>query len=200
MASSRRKVVVVRRSTLERNRMRRLWFALFRFMLYGFIGLSAEVIFYNLVKFGRRIPGLELLFQFKWKVDERLNLDAVWDAPLISLYGQCSLWMFLVYAVASVALIEPLYRRSLRWPLAARAVLYGVGILGFEALSGWLLFWGTGYRIWYYDDRFNIVGMTSLYILPIWMITGLIVELVYRELMDPAVVVALESPLPQVQR
>lgn len=190
----------MRRSTLERNRVRRVWFGLFRFMLYGFIGLSAEVIFYNLVKLGRLIPGLELLFQFNWNVDPRLNLGAIWQAPLIALFGQCSLWMFLVYALASIALIEPIYRRTLYWPVAARALVYGLVILAFEAISGWLLFWGTGYRIWYYDDPLSIAGMTSLYILPIWMITGLIVELVYRELMDPAVLVALESPLPQAQR
>ena len=38
--------------------------------------------------------------------------------------------------------------------------------------------------------------MTSLYILPIWMVTGLIAEFIYREMMDPDLLAALESPLP----
>ncbi len=191
-----RRAVKVQRSHQPRGRRARAWFAAFRFVLYGFVGISAEVIFYNLVKFGRRLPVVDALFQFSWKVDGRLNLSAIWDAPLVSLYGQCSLWMFLVYSIASLGLIEPIYRRTLRLPVGMRALFYGLVILAFEAVSGWLLFWSTGYKIWFYDDALNIIGMTSLYILPIWMLTGLVVELIYRELMDPDLVEALESPLP----
>lgn len=196
--SSRERPVKVRRADLPRTRKRRIYFGLFRFLLYGFVGISSEVIFYNLVRIGRQVPLVSALFQFSWKVDPRLDLSAIWDSPTIALFGQCSLWMFLVYAVASFGVIEPIYRRTVRKHVALRALFYGLAILAFEAVSGWLLFWGTGYRIWYYDDALNIVGMTSLFILPIWMITGLLVELIYRELMDPDLLQALESPLPPV--
>ena len=195
MSAPLRKKVTVRRANHPRDRRQRLLFGLFRFALYGFVGISAEVGFYNLVKFGRRIPIVEHLFAFSWRVDPRLHLDAVWDAPLISLYGQCSLWMSLVYAGASMFFVEPIYRRGLRLPFFVRALFYGAAILFWEAVSGWLLFWTTGYKIWFYDDPLNLVGMTSLGIAPIWCVTGLLVEAIYRELMDPALVAALESEL-----
>jgi hypothetical protein len=88
--------------------------------------------------------------------------------------------------------VEPVYRLLARKPWVLRCVLYGVGILIFEALSGWVLFWVTGYKIWYYADAGNIVGMTSLFILPIWMATGMLIELIYRELIDPKVAEELE--------
>ena len=201
-----RRAIVVRRANHKRGAQRRFFFGLFRFGLYGFVGISAEVGFYNLVKLGRLIPGIDGLFAFSWKVDPRLHLDAVWAAPLISLYGQCSLWMSLVYAVASMFFIEPIYRHTLRLNPGLRAIFYGAAILFWEALSGWLLFWTTGYKIWFYDDWLNIVGMTSLAIAPIWCATGLVVEAIYRELMDPELVAVLESSLepavkaPQVAR
>ena len=104
--------------------------------------------------------------------------------------------MMAVYAIAAFFLIEPIYRFTYQRPLLLRSALYGIAILLFEAVSGWVLFWITGYKIWFYDDRFNILGMTSLYILPVWMVTGMIVEVIYRELMDPDLVKALESPVP----
>jgi hypothetical protein len=42
--------------------------------------------------------------------------------------------------------------------------------------------------------------MTSLYIAPIWCLTGLLVELIYRELMDPRVRTALEAELTEPAR
>lgn len=190
--------MTIRHVNQARDFKRRALFGLFRFSLYASVGVAAEIGFYNLVKLGRRIPGVSALFQFGWKVDPRLHLDAIWDVPLRTLFGQCSVWMALVYAGASMFFIEPIYRRTLRVHVAVRALMYGTAILLWEAVSGWLLFWGTGYKIWLYDDAWNIVGMTSLLIAPIWCVTGLLVERVYRELMDPDLVAALESPLPPV--
>lgn len=189
----------IRRADLERGPKLRFLFALFRFALYGFLGLGCEVLFYTLVRVGRMIPGVELFFRFSWKVDPALGLDHVWTAPLVALFGQCSLWMFLVYAIAAFALIEPIYRRTWRRPVLLRAALYGLAILLFEALSGVGLEALTGYKIWFYDDRLAILGMTSLYILPIWMATGLLVEAIYRELMDPRVRSALEAELDELE-
>jgi hypothetical protein len=187
----------IRHADMKRDARMKLVFAVFRFCLYGMVGLSSEVFFYNLVRIAQRIPVLELLFRFQWRVDERLNLNGIWDTPPIAAYGQASLWMFLVYAGACFFFVEPIFRRTFRRSTLLRAVLYGFAILLFEGVSGVLLEHLTGYRIWYYADAGAILWqMTSLYILPIWMVTGLLAEHIYRELMDPDLVRALESPLP----
>lgn len=189
--------VHIRHTDLKRNARMKLVFALFRFCLYGMVGLSSEIFFYNLVRIARHVPLLEALFRFQWRVDDRLNLNDIWDTPVVTAYGQCSLWMFVVYAGACFFFIEPIYRRLFRHHTLLRAVLYGLAILFFEGTSGVVLEQLTGYRIWYYADSGAILWeMTSLYILPIWMVTGLLVEFIYRELMDPDLVAALESPLP----
>lgn len=196
-SSSSPRPVHIRHTDLKRNARMKLTFALFRFCLYGMVGLSSEIFFYNLVRIARHVPLLEALFRFQWRVDERLHLNAIWDTPVVTAYGQCSLWMFLIYGVACFYFIEPIYRRLFRQHTLLRAVLYGHAILLFEGLSGVVLEKLTGYRIWYYADSGAILWeMTSLYILPIWMVTGLLAEYIYRELMDPDLVAALESPLP----
>lgn len=191
--------VRVRRADLPRTARTRVTFGLLRFVLYGFVGLASEVIFYTLVRVGRMIPGVELLFRFSWKVDPRLGLDGVWKAPLVALFGQCSLWMFLVYGLAAFFLIERVYRRLYAYPVLLRAAAYGLVILAFEAASGLAFERLTGFKIWYYDDPLNVLGMTSLAIGPIWMVTGLLVELIYRELMDPRVRDAIESELANIE-
>ena len=189
--------VHIRHTDLKRNARMKLTFALFRFCLYGMVGLSSEIFFYNLVRIARHVPLLEALFRFQWRVDDRLNLNGIWDTPVVAAYGQCSLGMVAVYAGACFVFIEPIYRRLFRQHTLLRAVLYGHAILFFEGISGVVLEKLTGYRIWYYADSGAILwDMTSLYILPIWMVTGLLVEFIYRELMDPDLVAALESPLP----
>ncbi len=187
-----RRPLVVKHNHRPRDTRLKLLFGAMRFVLYGFVGISAEVIFYTLVKVGRAVPVLRWLFMFDWRVDPALNLSAIWDTPVKALFGQCSLWMFPVYAGASMLCVEPVYRKLARRPWILRAWLYGLGILAFEASSGWLLYWLTGFKIWFYDDRANVIGMTSLFIGPIWMATGLLVERIYRELIDPKVAEELE--------
>lgn len=164
----------------------------FRFAVYGFLGVALEIFFYNLVRNARGVPGLKYLFMFEWRVDPQLNLDAIWNVPARSLYGQCSLWMFLVYGVASFC-IEVVYRNFPDVPWAARAGVYGLLIFGWECLSGWLVYWATGLKIWFYADAGAFFEMTSWFILPIWCVTGLIVEYLYRQLMDPDLVRAIET-------
>lgn len=186
------KAKVAVRSSTARAGAARIGFIAFRTLVYGLLGVALEVFFYNVVKASRGVPVLELLFRFDWRVDERLQLDQVWNVPLISLFGQCSLWMFPVYAVACFG-IEALYARLYAAPWALRAALYGLLIFLWECASGWLLLWGTGYRIWHYEDAGAFFEMTSWFILPVWMATGLIVEFLYRQLMDPDLVAAIES-------
>jgi hypothetical protein len=192
-----RRTVRIRRTNMKRGQRMKLAFGVFRFCLYGMLGLSSEIFFYNLVRVAQHVPLLEALFRFKWRVDDRLGLNAIWDTPIVTAYGQCSLWMFLIYGVACFCFVEPLYRWMLYQHTGLRAAIYGIVILLFEGFTGVLLERLTGYRIWYYGDAGAILwGMTSLYILPIWMVTGLIAEFIYREMMDPDLLAALESPLP----
>jgi hypothetical protein len=186
-----RKQVLIRART-ARTGVAHFGYGFFRFAVYGFLGVALEIVFYNLVRNGQSLPVVKYLFQFQWRVDPALNLSAIWEVPARSLYGQCSLWMFPVYAVASFC-IEFLYRNfsDVHWGL--RALGYGLAIVLWECLSGWLLYWGTGFKIWYYADAGNFYQMTSWYILPIWCVTGLLVEYLYRQLMDPDLVQAIET-------
>lgn len=187
-----RRPLKVKHNQRERDRKLKVLFGLLRFGIYGIVGVAAEVFFYTAVKVGRRVPVVEYLFMFDWRVDDHLELSHIKEVPARTLFGQCSLWMFPVYAGACMLCVEPVYRKLASRPWLFRAVLYGVGILAFEAASGWVLYWVTGYKIWYYADRGNIVGMTSLFILPIWCATGMLIERIYRELIDPKVAEELE--------
>ena len=44
-------------------------------------------------------------------------------------------------------------------------------------------------------DPGNVMEMTSFYIWPIWMLAGLTIERIYRELMDPGLRAALQAEL-----
>lgn len=161
-------------------------FTFLRFIIYGMIGVFAEVSQYTIVKVGRMIPIVKLVFQAEWKVDDKLNLNGIWDIPWYTFYGQCSLWMFPVYALCSVLLLEQIYNFSKKHNISwvVRGILYASAITIFEFVSGFILLWITGYKIWYYSDAANILSMTSLFLFATWFVTGMFVEFVYIELME----------------
>jgi hypothetical protein len=154
--------------------------ALFRFLIYGSLLVAGEVAFYTVVKVGRRLPGfLSWIFQFHWKVDPWLDLCHVWDAPVKVLYGQASLWMFLVYGSIALFGLEPAYHwmKGKGWPMPARGAVYMAIILAMECATGWILRALTGWDIWYYEDgALTILKYTSLAIAPMWFILGLVSE------------------------
>src|SRR5216683_7705338 len=88
---------------------------LFRFTSYGVFGMAGELFWYTLARVCRQLPLLRWLFSFEWRVDPRLGLEHVWHVPLRTLYGQCSLWMFPVYALCMIGIVEPFYRRFAHW-------------------------------------------------------------------------------------
>lgn len=188
-----KKRVIVRRKRRDRRKgLVKLGYFGFRASVYGLLGVALEIVFYNLVRNLKTVPVVNLLFRFDWQVDEKLELAQIWKVDAISLYGQCSLWMFLVYALACLS-IEQIYQRAYRLHWALRSVLYGLAIFFVECGTGWVLKAVTGYEIWFYADAGAFFRMTSWFILPIWCITGLLIEYIYRQLMDPQVVAAIEK-------
>ena len=103
--------------------------------------------------------------------------------------------MIPVYALPALT-IEQLYKRGMfTWPWWCRAPIYGLVIMAFELTTGLALVEITGYAIWMYTDAGNVCEMTSFYIYPIWMVAGLMIERIYRELMDPGLRAALQHEL-----
>jgi hypothetical protein len=170
-----------RLSTKRRVKLARL---AVRCLMYGVLGAFFEVASFPIVRIGRMIPVVDRLFAFDSRVDPRLGLDTVWQAPLVALFGQTSLWMVPIYVLTALA-IETAYRCALfRRHWLVRAVVYGLIIELFEWATGFAVEAITGYAIWWYADAGNIMHMTSVFILPVWIAVGLFVELIYRELMD----------------
>jgi hypothetical protein len=168
-----------------------------RLVLYGLLGVFFEVASFPLARLGRSIPVVDHLFAFDIRPDARLALDNIWHTPVVTLFGQTSLWMVPIYAFAALC-IEMLYRKALfRKSWIIRAFVYGCVILAVELIAGFAVKSLTGYAIWMYCDRGNILQMTSLYVLPVWMFVGLGVELLSRELMEPHFRAALEQEYSQ---
>ena len=173
----------------------KILFLLFRFTLYAVLGIALEVGLYPTARAGREIPIIKYLFQFDWQVDPRLGLSGPWYTPLKVLFGQSSLWMIPVYALPALT-IEQVYRLGVfKWPWWLRAPLYGLLIMFFECTTGLALKQITGYAIWEYLDAGNVLNMTSFYIFPLWMGAGMLIERIYRELMDPGLRAALQQEL-----
>lgn len=151
--------------------------AAFRFFVYGSMLVAGEVAFYTVVKVGRLLPApLDSLFHFVWLVDPQLELGRVWAVPIKSLYGQASLWMFLVYGSIALFGLESAYHRVRRWHWILRGTLYTWVILVMECATGWVLLGVTGLKIWYYADPWQVFTFTSLAIAPLWFVVGLLAE------------------------
>jgi UDP-2,3-diacylglucosamine pyrophosphatase LpxH len=157
---------------------KRLRQALFRLCIYGALLIAGEVSFYSITKIGRKIPFLKIIFEYQWCVDPKLDLSNIWNVPIMTFYGQASLYMFFVYGLICVAGLEPAYRwmKKKDFPIILRGLFYMCIILGMECLLGWILFWITKYKIWYYTGWGSFPVFTSFAIAPMWFICGLISE------------------------
>jgi uncharacterized membrane protein len=81
-----------------------------------------------------------------------------------------------VYGLAQ-PLFEPVHDRIRRRPIAARAAVYGAGILAVEYASGRLLRGLAGSAPWDYGSaRFGVDGLVRLDYLPVWGAFGLGLE------------------------
>lgn len=152
--------------------------ALFRFCIYGALLVAGEVAFYTITKVGRLIPVLSALFHYDWEVDPALCLGQIWSVPIMTFFGQASLYMFFVYGAICVVGLEPAYRAMKKKdvPIFFRGIVYMVIILFMECTLGWVLKFLTGYDIWIYYGPGTLFTYTSLAIAPMWFICGLISE------------------------
>ena len=126
-----------------------------RFVLYGLLGWSAEIVWTaatDLVRSGQR--------------DWRLR-------------GYTSLWMFPIYGLVA-PLYEPAHDLFRSWPWVARGLLYLLGIWAVEYATGWLLRRLTGKCPWDYSHlRGHLHGLVALEYAPVWFLFGLALEPVH---------------------
>jgi hypothetical protein len=154
-----------------------------KLIVYGMIGILFEVSNYITFRIGRKIPLLDVMFKVDWRIDDRLNLNGMWNVPIRVLYGQVSLWMFLVYGLGAILIVEPMYKiLNLKCKWYIRGIVYSIGLIIFEMISGLILNSILGYKIWYYADALNISQTTSLYLFFMWYIIGLFVESLYKKI------------------
>lgn len=129
---------------------------MWRFLLYGFLGLLLEVAMGAVVK----------IFSGDF-----------------NLRGSTSLWMIFDYGLFGLLLmpIKKLLER-LKAPLPVRAVVYMLLIYFVEYVSG-TLFTAMGLRIWDYSGhRYQLNGHISLVYAPLWYCLGMYAEVIYNKI------------------
>lgn len=124
-----------------------------RFLLYGLIGWSLEIIWTGLESF--------------------VHGD-------LRLMGFTNLWMFLIYG--SAVFLEPLhdYISDWRWPL--RGLFWLLLIWGIEYVSGLILVSILGVYPWRYTGPLAINGLITLSFAPVWFVGGLLFERIHHAL------------------
>ena len=168
------------RKRKKEDRFKTIRRGLYRFGFYGALMLLFEVAFYTIMKVGKLIPGVNALFGFPWIIDPRLDLMRIWDVPLITLFGQVSLWMFFVGGSVGLFGLENAYRKLHDKPWYLRGIVYMFTIMVFDWTSGFLLRQITGYDIWINPPGpltiFGNLGYTTWAVAPMWFIAGLLAE------------------------
>lgn len=101
-----------------------------------------------------------------------------------SLKGHSYVWMFFIYGPASF-LIPIVMDKMNKIPLLARLMVYSIGILAVEFVSGFLLDKLTGACPWEYKTGLHIMGYIRLDYVPAWMGFAFLLEklvLFFREI------------------
>jgi len=129
-----------------------------RFLLYGFLGWSAEV-FWSAVE------------------DNCLRRARDWR-----LKGQSYLWSFPLYGLI-VFLFEPLHNAARPLPWVARGLIYVAGIWTVEYAAGWTLKRAFGCCPWDYTVyRHHLHGLISWDYFPLWFVFGFVLEYLHDRL------------------
>lgn len=124
-----------------------------RFLLYGLMGWSLEIIW----------TGLESLSHG--------------DLRLI---GFTNLWMFLIYGCA--VFLEPLHDTIAHWRWPVRGMIWLMVIWAIEYVSGLILVGILGVYPWRYTDPLSINGLITLRFAPVWFVSGLLFERIHHTL------------------
>jgi hypothetical protein len=159
---------------------------LIRFLLYGCVGVVAEVFFtaaYEMIS-GTRRPPIDSTVRIPMSRAERLRAQ-----------GHTTLWMFPIYGSAAL-LFEPAHDALRAWPWLARGGAWMAGLFAVEAGAGLLLRATTGRCPWDYSyARTNIRGVIRLDYAPLWFAFGLGLERLHDlfAAIEPAVRAALHG-------
>jgi uncharacterized membrane protein len=124
------------------------------FMLFGMLGVTVEVCYTAIV-----------------------DLMDMWGSETmnLSLKGVSYIWMIPIYG--SAAFLFPLGYNFIReWPRLLRYLMYAIGILVVEFMTGFALEQITGRCPWEYQTGWHIAGFVRLDYLPLWMIFGATLE------------------------
>jgi hypothetical protein len=124
-----------------------------RFLIYGIIGWSTEIIWTGV---GSLISG---------------------DMRLV---GYSNMWMFFIYG--SAVFLEYIHDIIGRWNWFVRGVIWVTIIWGMEYTSGLLLYSILGVHPWIYTDPFAVDGLITLAYAPAWFIAGLVFERIHHTL------------------
>ena len=122
-----------------------------RFIIYGLLGLCAEVLWNG---FGAMLNGDVLL------------------------RGTTCIWMFPIYGLA--VFLEPVHYRIKHLPLIVRGGIYMVLIFAVELICGLLLRLVLGECPWNYVNKtLSIGGIITLDYAPVWIVVGIMFEKIH---------------------
>ena len=91
------------------------------------------------------------------------------------LMGQSYIWMFPIYGIAGIA-FPFIYQYISKIPFVFRTLIYAIGILAVEFITGWILDVFTGQCPWEYTSGWHVMGYIRIDYLPLWMAFGGFVE------------------------
>ena len=95
-----------------------------------------------------------------------------------TLQGESYFWMFYIYGSATI-LFHFFFPVIQDWFILFRLLFYGLIILLAEYIYGFILKTIISKCPWHYSSKFSVNGLIRLDYLPIWMLVGWILEIVY---------------------
>ena len=136
-----------------------------RFVIYGLLGLCAEVLWNG---FGAMLKGDVLL------------------------RGTTCIWMFPIYGLA--IFLEPVHNRIKHLPLILRGGIYMILIFAVELVSGLLLRLILGTCPWNYVNKgMSLYGIITLDYAPVWLLVGMAFEKIHDTIIRIETCVGLNS-------
>jgi uncharacterized membrane protein len=126
---------------------------IFLFAAMGCLGITAEIFFTAITAQINAWPEIE-----NWR-----------------LKGESYIWMFPIYGIAGWAfpIILPKIQHL---HFVVRTLIYAIGILTVEFITGWMLDVFTGQCPWEYTTGWHVMGYIRLDYTPFWMLFGGMVE------------------------